>query len=316
MTSIEVVAWLGSTLLLKGSAIAIGVMVAAKFARSAAGASLRLGMGYAVLGTLVLLGPLLPEVNAGFTTITHVAVEGPTIGGLTLSPALGLVMTWAVGVIVMLSRLTNDVRAARRLCRRAGEGWQRAEELLRAAGSAVGCERLPGIRQTSELATVALIGFWRPVLLIPTQAREWSDEEFFGILCHELEHVRRNDWLMLMVERIVGAVFWINPLIHFVTRSSAGLREMAADDAALRAGAAAPAYARRLIAVARELHNAPRLAVSVAFAEGGRVDERVKALFDRRDRRPSARSSMIRALAIALPVVMVLAALEPWTCLP
>lgn len=316
MTFMEIGAWLASTLLLKGSVIAIGVMVAARYARSAAGASLQLGVGCAVLGTVVLLGPLLPQVNSGFTTINHVAVEGPSIASLTLSPALVLVVMWAVGAIVMLSRLANDLRAARRLCRRAGAGWPKTEELLRAAATAVCCERLPGVRQTSELATVALIGCWRPVLLIPAQAREWSDEELFGILCHELEHVRRNDWLMLMVERIVGAIFWINPLIHFVTRYSAGLREMAADDAALRAGAAAPVYAGRLIAVARALHDAPRLAVSVGFAEGGRVDERVKALFDRRDRRPSARSSLVRALVFALPVVLVLAAFEPWTCLP
>src|SRR5688572_7692740 len=315
-SSIEVAAALASTIL-KGSVIVVGALIGARCARTAAGASFAWGLGLGALGVGVLLGPILPEVNSGFLTVSHGAVEGASIGPLTLSPAFLFVVIWGIGVLVMLGRFFRDLRAAIALAGRAkGQTGRRAEELLRRAAGRIGVRRIPELRETSELATAALIGFRRPVLLIPVQSREWSDEELFAVLCHELEHVRRNDWLMLMLERVVGAIYWINPLVFLARRSASAAREMAADDAALRAGTPASVYAGRLIAVARDLHNAPRLAASVAFAEGGRVDERVKALFDARDRQPSSHSATLRAIVLATPFLLALTAFEPWSCLP
>lgn len=315
--SMEVGAALASALLIKGTVIGIGALIVARCARSAAGASLALGIGHGAWGMVILLGPFLPELNSGVVTIGHGAIEGASIGSLTLSPVLILVATWTTGVLVMVGRIVRDLRAATALARRAeGETGKRAEELLTFAAGRIGVSRMPQLRETSELATVALIGFWRPVLLIPVQAREWSDEELFGVFCHELEHLRRGDWLVLMIERIVGAVYWVNPLVHVLARQASAMRECAADDAAIRAGAGVSAYAGRLISVARDLKRAPRLAVSVAFADGGRVDQRVRALFESRDRRGMAPLAVLRASLVVLPFVIALAVVEPWTCLP
>ena len=316
-TSIEFAAALASTILIKGSVIGLGILAAARCARSAAGASLVLGLGPGALAMVILLGPLFPQLNSGIATISHSAVQPVLIGTLPLSPVLLVVLVWATGTLVMLARFLNDLRAANALVNRAGGQTSKwTEELLQRAARAVGITQIPELRETTELATVAMIGFRRPVLLIPRQAREWTDEELFGVLCHELEHIRRGDWLMLMIERIVGAVYWMNPLIHLLGRQAAAMRERAADDAAMRAGAGASAYADRLIAVARDLKRAPRLAVSVAFADGGRVDQRVRALFEARDRKVVTPFTTLRAALLTIPLLVVLAAVEPWTCLP
>jgi hypothetical protein len=91
---------------------------------------------------------------------------------------------------------------------------------------------------------------------------------------------------------------------------------VAADDAAIRSGAAASLYANRLIAVARAVDNEPRMAVSVAFAAGGTVDSRVRALFESRDRRAVTHSTAFRAAFLAVPLIVVLATVNPFTCLP
>ena len=317
-TSMEVAAALASTILIKGGVVVGVALLGARFgARTASGASLFLGLGLGALGVGFLLGPLLPELNPGFLTISHGAVEGASIGSLKLSPALIFVVIWGIGALVMLARFVQDLRAATGLAGRAnGQAGRRAEELLRRAAGCIGVGRPPELRETAELGTAALLGFRRPVLLIPVQSRAWSDAELFAVLCHELEHVRRNDWLMLMLERLVGAIYWINPLVFLARRSASAAREMAADDAALRAGTPPSVYARRLIAVARDLHNAPRLAVSVAFAEGARVDERVKALFDSRDRQPLPHPATFGAIVLATPFLVALAGLQLWSCLP
>ena len=176
---------------------------------------------------------------------------------------------------------------------------------------------MPTVRETDELHTVALIGHRNPVLLVPVDARGWSDEELFGVFCHELEHLRRGDWLLSMAERVVAAIYWVNPLAHVAIRSAHAAREHAADDAALRGGAGPQAYANRLIMVAREIKAAPRLAGTVAFAGGGRVDGRVRALFEgHRDRGGVSAVTSARAIVLALPLLLALAAVQPWTCIP
>jgi Zn-dependent protease with chaperone function len=318
MTTIEVAAMLASALLVKGTVIALVLIVSARFvAKSASGATLILGMGHGALGLVLLLGPLMPVSGSGFVAIPHGAVQEFSIGSMTVGPLGVFVGLWAAGAGFLLLRFGRDLLGALGLASRAdGQTGRRAGELLHSAARAIGVVRVPELRETSDLPTAALIGIWRPVLLVPRQAREWSDEELFGVLCHELEHARRSDWLKLIIERIVTAIFWINPLVHVLGRVASGARERSADDAALRAGAAATAYADRLISVARDLKTAPRLAVSVAFADGGRIDQRVRALFEPRDRRGMAPLAMLRLSLLALPLVVGLAAVEPWTCLP
>jgi beta-lactamase regulating signal transducer with metallopeptidase domain len=286
------------------------------FAKSASNAALLLGLAPWALGLLLLVASFLPSLGTGVVAIQHAALEGPSLGTLTLSPVAILVGVWAIGTFVLVFRFVRDLRAVMALLGRATGTAPRAAELLANAARVVGLKRLPELRETTELATAALVGFRAPVLLIPAQAREWTDEELFGVLCHELEHARRNDWLMLMVERVVTAIFWINPLVHLVRRSASAAREIAADDAAVRAGAAASVYAGRLISVARDLRKAPKMAVSVAFADEGSVEGRVRALFESRDRSLTSRASALRWILMAAPLLLALSAVEPFTCLP
>ena len=310
MTGIEVAAALFGAVVLKGSAVALGAWLLSKT-----------GMGFRVYGIgaaalmLIALSALEPLDGSGFITISHRTVESVSIGPVSVSLPGVFLAVWATGVLVMLTKLVIDIRAARGLARSGVQAGRRAVVQLRRAGEAIGVTSLPEVRETTALATAALVGFCRPVLLIPVQAQEWSDEELFGVLCHELEHVRRTDWLLMMVERMASAIFWINPLVHLMIRQAGAAREMAADEAALRAGTPALVYAGRLIAVARQLHQSPKLAVSVAFASGS-VEQRVKALFDGRDRRGTTPVSVLGTLVVVAPLVLVIAAFQPFSCLP
>ena len=317
ISTMEVGAWLASTVLIKGSAVTLLALVAGRiFAKSASSAALILGLGPWALGAVLLIAPFLPSSGTGVIVIQHAALEGPSLGPVTFSPVAILVSVWAMGALILLTRVLTDLRSVSALVVGAAEAGPRVAGLLAKAAQAVGLKRIPEARETTQLATAALVGVRTPVLLVPAQAREWTDDELFGVLCHELEHARRNDWLMLMVERVVTALFWINPLVHLVRRSAGVAREIAADDAAVRAGASASVYAGRLISVARDLRKAPRMAVSVAFADGGGVEGRVRALFESRDRSVASPASTVRLVLVALPLLLVLSAIEPFSCLP
>src|SRR5687767_6000542 len=168
MTSLSTAATLTSVIFIKGSLIVAGALLLGKVARTASHGSMIMSMAFAAMIVVPVLGGMVPTLNAGFVSLSHATAQ---------EIAVGLVAIWGPGVLVLMGRLVRDLCAAQAMVNRAGaQTGNRVMELLRLAARAVGVTRIPEVRETTELTTVALIGFRRPVLLIPVQAREWSDE--------------------------------------------------------------------------------------------------------------------------------------------
>ena len=71
-------------------------------------------------------------------------------------------------------------------------------------------------------------GWRRPVILIDPDTLA-EPEEADAILAHEVAHVARRDWPVLMLTRIAAALFWFNPLVWLLEREVVQQAEEAAD---------------------------------------------------------------------------------------
>ena len=69
-------------------------------------------------------------------------------------------------------------------------------------------------RRRGLSSTPATIGWLRPMLLLPTDWRNWTDDEWQAVLAHEIEHVRRNDFAAWMAAQIGIALHFYHPLVH------------------------------------------------------------------------------------------------------
>jgi len=87
------------------------------------------------------------------------------------------------------------------------------------------------LKSCSFIAGPMLIGFTKPVILLPNQpftAAEWS------LICkHELVHWKRKDLWYKSAVLVVTAIHWFNPLVHLMARSIASLCEQACDEAVI-----------------------------------------------------------------------------------
>jgi hypothetical protein len=99
-------------------------------------------------------------------------------------------------------------------------------EVLRAELS---CLRTVKFRETSELATPATIGWWRPLLFLPVDWHEWSADERRAVLSHELAHVCRGDFLAGLVAQLGLALHYYHPLAHWLAARLRLEQELAAD---------------------------------------------------------------------------------------
>jgi len=148
-------------------------------------------------------------------------------------------------------------------------------------------------------------GIFRPVILLPVSCADWSQQRRRIVLLHELAHVKRLDYPIQLLARLVCGLYWFNPLAWYGLSRLRIEREMACDDCVVNAGERASDYASELISVA-ETHRDARLVDAVAMARTTKLEARIHCMFDRtKSHRPlTRRSALGLTLATSLLVLM------------
>jgi TonB family protein len=152
-----------------------------------------------------------------------------------------------------------------------GVGLWRLRRLRRAGIVAPSCpvheEMQELVRARAEIRYVSsgqpvTFGLRRPIVLLPEMLRGQSDQIQQVVLCHELFHVRRRDWIWVVAEEIVKAALWFHPAILWLIARVRLAREEVVDELTVLATSQRRAYLEALLVFA----DAPRQAPAAAFA--------------------------------------------------
>lgn len=111
----------------------------------------------------------------------------------------------------------------------------------------------------------------RPVLIVPANVLQRSDEDLMLLLRHEAAHLHSGDPLQLFLEHCLLALFWFHPLVHLTVRQAQCWREIACDEWALASGGSPLRLARLLTDLAEQTtqprHDAWQLAARGAASD-------------------------------------------------
>jgi hypothetical protein len=120
---------------------------------------------------------------------------------------------------------------------------------------------------SKDVAGPATLGFFEPVVLLPASFLSLDEDAQRSVACHELMHVRRNDWLVTLLEEVAGSLLWFHPLVWFLLAKTRLTREQVVDAEVVRMNAPGP-YIDALLSMA--VVSKPRLALPAApfFTEG------------------------------------------------
>lgn len=175
-------------------------------------------------------------------------------------------------------------------------GTRLAGETAREAGINRNVEVL-----VSSIITVPITyGVFHPSILLPAATRQWSDEDLQRAISHELEHIRRSDWVTQLASRVVCALYWPHPLVWTAWRRLCLEAERACDDAVVRRAAAVTPYAEQLVELARTLKGRASVP-ALAMATRSNLGQRVASLLDpRRGRGPATARACLVAATLAL----------------
>jgi len=152
------------------------------------------------------------------------------------SQAPWIAVVYVFGVAAMLLRLAISVMKANRLRRECQPVTEsRIHQTLRAIAARYSMIVVPVLLQAERAIVPQVIGFVRPVILLPTSAiTGLTADELELILTHELAHVRRYDMWVALIQRLAEALLFFNPALWFLSRRISELREFCCDDIACR----------------------------------------------------------------------------------
>ncbi|MGH9145299.1 MAG: M56 family metallopeptidase, partial [Vicinamibacterales bacterium] len=98
------------------------------------------------------------------------------------------------------------------------------------------------LRRSGRSTVPVACGIWRPTLLMPLEADDWSADRRRVVLLHELAHVKRRDCRLQAIAQVAYAWHWFNPLVHVAVARLRAEQERACDDLVLAAGTDGPVY--------------------------------------------------------------------------
>jgi len=180
-----------------------------------------------------------------------------------------------------------------------------------------GCARrlelsyIPRVVVTRRLATPAVFGMFRPVLLMPKgYLGKLSRRDTEHMLLHELAHIKRGDLIAHGLYMLLQVAYWYNPLLWLVRRQVHHLRELSCDaTVAELLREQTTAYRQTLLETARRLLTSsvePGVGLLGLFEDSNRLLVRLNWLT-----KPTWRYRTMKRVTVAVVAALMLACVLP-----
>lgn len=133
---------------------------------------------------------------------------------------------------------------------------------------------------SSMVDTPLTIGFWKPIILLPIAAvNNLTIQQTEAIILHELNHIRRNDYLINLLVACTDIILFFNPFAQLFSGILRREREHSCDDMVLQFRYDASQYARALLTLEQNRScTAPALAVAATGKNNTLLLNRVKRM--------------------------------------
>ena len=163
-------------------------------------------------------------------------------------------------------------------------------------------ERAIRYRECKWLQAPAVIGWFRPIVLLPVTALTGlSEEQLRSVIAHELAHIQRLDPFVNLFQIAVETLLFYHPAVWWLNQRIRAEREHCCDDVAVSLCGNPVEYARALTLM-EEWRSAPALAMA---ANRGPLSERIFRVLGRKTTANETRGFGIAGSLLCLTAALV-----------
>jgi len=171
---------------------------------------------------------------------------------------------WFFGTLLFLFRLFNSLTELRMLRKaKSMEIDFEVKKIFNRLLDKFGLDTKVSLKATESGISPITFGYFKPVVLIPVAlVFHLTPAQLEAIIAHELAHVKRNDYLINLIQSTMEVLFFYHPSYWWMSQTIKELCENAADDLAVEVGIAPKELAYSLAEVLNfRTQNPPELAL-------------------------------------------------------
>jgi len=205
-----------------------------------------------------------------------------TVAGLWNSYTAQIVLSWFLVICIKSVQFFAGLTAIHQLKRTktysAGKKW---DSILATLSMNLGIGKSVRILQSGIATVPMVVGHFKPLILIPLGLlNSLSADEVEAILCHELAHIKRRDYLVNLLQSFIEIVFFFNPAVLWVSKLIKEERENCCDDLAISKMDNKRNYVKALITCQEFQLKAPAFALAVTGEKNHLFNRISRMLFD------------------------------------
>lgn len=298
------------------------VFVARPSNRSAAQNHWLLGIAAAFSFGVVISVPVLPTISVdvlpqSVSYLVQIPISDLLASGNSRRVLYALLFLYFLGVSWRISYVLFSIHAARQLANMAEEIplGEMPTRLSQAKASLddyfrFGASRVKLVISNAVFSPMVM-GFKKPIIILPQQAKHWSVERVQRVMAHEYAHIERCDWWWKILIATTTAILWFIPLVWIIARRASWYAEIACDNRVANWKNCRAEYADDLLALASDVKHH---AFVLSYSENTQLFERIKIVLDPCENRSTAAVTWRMWVLIAMGVLtspLAIARLQP-----
>ena len=170
------------------------------------------------------------------------------LSDLVSAHASMIVIFWLLGIILYAFQFCNSYFFLKNLSNVGVEKNNTWQNFVNDCQEQLGIKRSIQFLQSSITKQPLTFGFFKPIILMPIAlVNQLTKEEVEAILWHELAHIRRNDYLINLLQSIAEVIFYYHPAVWWLSKQVRKNREELCDDEVVAVGKSPFTYAQALL---------------------------------------------------------------------
>ena len=176
-----------------------------------------------------------------------------------------VVTVWAIGVVLLSLKNAGGLFLAYLWGRRAVIAVpSECYEAAIGVAARLGLRSAVRLRVSSDGITPLVLGWIKPVVVIPAAALKLPLQQLQALLAHELAHVRRHDFLVNLIQKSVETLLFYHPAVWWLGRRIREERENCCDDLAVSVCGDRVIYAQALANLEELRIGVPQFAMAAS----------------------------------------------------